>query len=53
VIGFPGPKRLKDTMNGTYSTDMYFEQSYSWGDLIPYLHEQKQFAVPDPVKGKS
>ena len=40
VIGFPGPKSLKDTMDGTYDTTEYFyEGEYDWYDLIPYLHE--------------
>lgn len=35
VIGFPGPKSLRDTMDGTYSTAEYFVQEYEWEDLIP------------------
>lgn len=38
VIGFPGPKSLKDTMDGTYDTHPYFFQGeYDWEDLIPHL----------------
>ncbi|NJC21511.1 gluconate 2-dehydrogenase gamma chain [Arthrobacter pigmenti] len=38
VIGFPGPKSLKDTMDGTYDTTEYFHQDdYDWYDLIPHL----------------
>ncbi|GAB2961697.1 gluconate 2-dehydrogenase subunit 3 family protein [Amycolatopsis acidiphila] len=40
VIGFPGPKSLKDTMDGTYSTTEYFVQEYDWHELVPYLREQ-------------
>jgi len=41
VIGFPGPKSLRDTMDGTYSTAEYFVQEYDWKDLIPgFKHEQ-------------
>lgn len=40
VIGFPGPKSLKDTMDGTYDTTEYFyEGDYDWYDLIPHLRE--------------
>lgn len=40
TIGFPGPKSLKDTMDGTYDTTEYFYQGdYDWYDLIPYLNE--------------
>lgn len=40
VIGFPGPKSLKDTMDGTYDTTEYFHQGdYDWYDLIPHLRE--------------
>ncbi|QNK82938.1 gluconate 2-dehydrogenase subunit 3 family protein [Nakamurella sp. PAMC28650] len=35
VIGFPGPKCLRDTMDGTYSTAEYFVQEYDWSELIP------------------
>lgn len=35
VIGFQGPKSLKDTMDGTYSTAEYFVQEYDWEDLVP------------------
>ncbi|WP_422750544.1 gluconate 2-dehydrogenase subunit 3 family protein [Micromonospora sp. WMMD1219] len=40
VIGFVGPKSLKDTMDGTYDTTPYFmEGDYSWQDLVPHLHD--------------
>ena len=40
VIGFPGPKSLKDTMDGTYDTTEYFyEGDYDWYDLIPHLKQ--------------
>ena len=35
VIGFPGPKSLRDTMDGTYTTANCFVQEYSWEELIP------------------
>jgi len=41
-IGFPGPKSLKDTMDGTYDTHEYFEPTYSWDELIPHLREAAQ-----------
>ena len=34
VIGFPGPKSLKDTMDGTYTTAPYFVEEYNWRDLL-------------------
>lgn len=46
MIGFEGPESLKDTMDGTYSTDKYFDQNYSWSDLIPRLGEQDQWEIP-------
>jgi gluconate 2-dehydrogenase gamma chain len=49
VIGFPGPESLRDTMDGTYSTLKYFVQNYNWGELVPYLHEQDKWEVPEPV----
>lgn len=39
TIGFPGPKSLKDTMDGTYDTHPYFVQDYDWNELIPHLAE--------------
>ena len=42
VIGFPGPRSLKDTMDGTYDTTEYFyEGGYDWHDLIPHLKESE------------
>ncbi|MDQ1621014.1 MAG: gluconate 2-dehydrogenase gamma chain [Actinomycetota bacterium] len=46
LIGFDGPKSLKDTMDGTYSTDEYFDQNYTWADLIPQLRQQTQWEIP-------
>ncbi|MHA6793006.1 gluconate 2-dehydrogenase subunit 3 family protein [Pseudonocardia bannensis] len=37
IIGFPGPKSLKDTMDGTYSTTEYFVEEYDWNELVPHL----------------
>lgn len=51
MIGFDGPNSLRDTMDGTYSTDKHFVQNYDWAELIPYLREQTQFDVPAPVTG--
>jgi len=39
TIGFPGPKSLKDTMDGTYTSLPYFQEDYDWKDLIPHLTE--------------
>lgn len=42
TIGFPGPKSLKDTMDGTYDTTEYFyDGDYDWYDLIPHLKSQQ------------
>ena len=44
TIGFPGPKSLKDTMDGTYDTTEYFyDGDYDWYDLIPHLKSQSAF----------
>jgi gluconate 2-dehydrogenase gamma chain len=40
VIGFPGPKSLKDTTDGAYSTREYFVLDYDWNELVPYLSER-------------
>lgn len=41
TVGFVGPKSLKDTMDGTYSTAEFFIQEYDWEDLIPgFKHNQ-------------
>jgi gluconate 2-dehydrogenase gamma chain len=37
VIGFPGPRSLKDTLDGTFSVREYFESDYDWADLVPHL----------------
>lgn len=34
VIGFPGPKSLKDTMDGSYTTDQYFVHDTSWNEIL-------------------
>ena len=47
IIEFDGPKSLKDTMDGTYSTADKFMDDYNWGDLIPVLKAQTQYPVPD------
>lgn len=46
VIGFDGPQSLKDTMDGTYSTEQYFTQKYEWAELIPYLKVQTDWEIP-------
>ena len=47
VIGFEGPESLKATMDGSYSTDQYFDHNYTWGDLIPHLGDQSQWEIPE------
>jgi gluconate 2-dehydrogenase gamma chain len=39
VIGFPGPKSLKDTNDLSYSVREYFVLDYDWKDLVPRLRE--------------
>lgn len=34
VIGFPGPKSLKDTMDGSYTTDPYFVHDAPWNEIL-------------------
>lgn len=46
VIGFEGPASLKDTMDGTYSTDSFFVQEYAWTELIPHLEVQTEWEIP-------
>lgn len=46
VIGFEGPEKLKDTMDGTYSTDSFFVQEYEWAELIPHLRRQTTWEIP-------
>jgi len=53
VVGFDGPQSLRDTMDGTYSTDKYFVQNYDWSELVPQLREQTQFELPAPVTRNS
>ncbi len=47
LIGFEGPKSLKATMDGSYSTDQFFDHASTWGDLIPYLSQQSQWEIPE------
>jgi gluconate 2-dehydrogenase gamma chain len=42
MIGFPGPKSLKDTNDCTYSVREYFVQDYDWKDLIPHLRDASE-----------
>lgn len=42
LIGFPGPKSLKDTRDCTYSVKEYFELDYDWAELIPHLKSMQQ-----------
>lgn len=43
MVGFDGPKNLRDTMDGTYSTAKYFVQEYDWEELIPgFKHGSEQ-----------
>jgi gluconate 2-dehydrogenase gamma chain len=37
VINFPGPKSLRDTMDGTFDLRHHWVQDYDWADLIPHL----------------
>jgi gluconate 2-dehydrogenase gamma chain len=37
VIGFPGPRTLKETTDGTYSVREFYVQDYDWETLIPHL----------------
>jgi gluconate 2-dehydrogenase gamma chain len=39
VVGFPGPKSLKETNDLTYSVREYFVSDYDWSDLVPRLKE--------------
>ena len=39
LIGFPGPKSLKDTNDCTYSVREYFALDYDWKELIPHLRK--------------
>lgn len=39
LVGFPGPRSLEDTMDGTYSLREYFVRDYDWTDLIPHLKD--------------
>jgi gluconate 2-dehydrogenase gamma chain len=41
VVGFPGPKTLKETNDLTYSVKEYFVLDYEWSDLVPQLREGK------------
>lgn len=42
MVGFVGPKSLRDTMDGTYSTAEFFVQEYDWEDLVPgFKHGQE------------
>jgi gluconate 2-dehydrogenase gamma chain len=43
VIGFPGPLSLKDTMDGTYTTESFFVQDYDWRELL------LSYEGPDPA----
>lgn len=39
VVGFPGPKSLKETNDLTYSVREYFVLDYDWKELVPRLKE--------------
>lgn len=39
LVGFPGPKSLKDTNDCSYSVKEYLVNDYDWRDLIPHLCE--------------
>jgi gluconate 2-dehydrogenase gamma chain len=40
VVGFPGPKTLKETNDLTYSVEEYFVQDYDWRELVPRLRDR-------------
>ena len=42
VIGFPGPRSLKETMDGTYSVREFYVQDYDWETLIPHLKQLRR-----------
>ena len=37
LIGFPGPRSLSDTRDGSYGHPDKFLTNYDWADLIPHL----------------
>ncbi|KHQ50133.1 MULTISPECIES: gluconate 2-dehydrogenase subunit 3 family protein [Mameliella] len=41
LVGFPGPKSLKDTLDMTYSIKEYFVHDVPWEDLVPHYAEHK------------
>jgi gluconate 2-dehydrogenase gamma chain len=41
LVGFPGPKSLKDTLDGTFSVKDHFVLDVPWEDLIPYYAQNK------------
>ena len=41
VIGFPGPKSLRDTQTCEYSLEAYFVQDYAWEELVPQYGESQ------------
>jgi gluconate 2-dehydrogenase gamma chain len=40
VIGFPGPKTLKETNDLTFSVQEHFEHDYDWRELVPRLRDK-------------
>jgi|tagenome__1003787_1003787.scaffolds.fasta_scaffold19900785_1 gluconate 2-dehydrogenase gamma chain len=46
VIGFPGPRSLKDTMDGTFTTEQDYVLDYDWLDLLPHMRNSP-WPVPD------
>lgn len=41
VIGFPGPKTLKETNDLTYSVREHFVQDFDWRELVPRLQGRR------------
>jgi gluconate 2-dehydrogenase gamma chain len=41
VIGYPGPKTLKETNDLTFSVQEHFVQEYDWRELVPLLRDKE------------
>jgi gluconate 2-dehydrogenase gamma chain len=48
VIGFPGPKSLKETNDLSYSVQEHFVHDYDWRELVPELHGKPIAEVEGP-----
>jgi gluconate 2-dehydrogenase gamma chain len=47
VIGFPGPRTLKETNDLTFSVEEHFELDYDWRELVPRLRDKEIPEVED------